>query len=255
MRRTTPALFVLSVALASFAVAPSACSSTPTAASPEVDAGGVDVPDFEEPAFDADDPAGRVLVLPIYFPDKRCFEPPTEIGKFQAGPDGKIKDCAKQEVCYVRPDGVLAYHDQDCIAPGDFRANWRRLDYSDLGPCEPIKHAFAQVKACPNASCTWARDAVIDTTASCATALTTKGCRDALGPPSRCWCNGASVFVPADSKSTAAPPPSYAPCDGTPECKKALGLVDAVRGCEAIAPVDAGAGSAGDAGIGDAAGD
>lgn len=246
MRSKTPALLTLCAALPLLAFAPAGCSSDNQTA-PVTDSGAIDVPDFEEPVFDADDPAGRVLVLPLYFPDKRCFEPATEIGKFQADAEGKIKDCLKQEVCYVRPDGVLAYHDQDCIAPGDFRANWKRFDYSDLGPCEPIKRAFTLIKSCPNASCTWARDAIIDTTAGCATALTTKGCRDALGAPSKCWCAGTRVFVPADSKSTATPPPSFVPCDGTAQCTKALGMVDTVTGCEVAAPTDAGVDSGTDA--------
>jgi len=228
----------------------SACSSSDDGQpAVDVDSSVADVPDFEEPVFDSDDPAGRVLVLPLYYPDKRCFADPTEIGKFQAGPDGGIKDCAKKEVCYVRPDGVLAYHDQDCIAPGDFRANWKQSDYTDLGPCEPIKHVFSLIKQCPNPSCTWARDVIIDVGAGCATALTTKGCRESFGAPTKCFCDGAGkVFVTADPKSTATPPTSYSPCDATnADCKKALGMVDTVKGC-AVAPVtDAGADSSTDA--------
>lgn len=244
MLRPARALLVFALALTGAAFAP-ACSGGDSDESTPIDTDtGVDVPEFEEPTFDADDPAGRVLILPIYFPDKRCFDPATEIGKLPAGPDGAIADCKKQEVCYVRPDGVLAYHDQDCIQPGDFRANWKRYDYSDLGPCEPIKHAFSLIKSCPNPSCIWARDAVIDTAAGCATALTTKGCRDAFGTATKCWCNGTSVFLPADPKSSATPPPSYTPCDGSAACTKAMLMVDTVKGCEIAS--DAGTDAASD---------
>lgn len=250
MRRHAPVLFVSALALSSLAIAPVACSSDPDSA-PVAEA-GADVPDYEEPVLDAYDPAGRVLILPIYHPDTRCFEDATEIGKLPAGPDGGVRDCLKQEVCYIRADGVLAYHDQDCIEPGDFRANWKRTDYSDLGPCEPIKHAFSQIKQCPNPSCTWARDAIIDTAASCATALETKGCRETFGAPTKCWCSGTKVFVAANEKTTA-PPPSYAVCDGTAACTKALGMVDTVKGCEISTPADAGTDAPSDATASDAA--
>ncbi|MBI2396110.1 MAG: hypothetical protein HYV09_41490 [Deltaproteobacteria bacterium] len=235
MRRSAPVTVVLSL-LASFALASPACSSNDPAVS-DTDTGIEDVPAFEEPVFDSDDPAGRVLVLPLYFPDKRCLAPATEIGKFDEGPDGKIAECRKQEVCYERPDGVLAYHDQDCISAGNFRANWKRTDYSDLGPCEPLKHVRDMIKECPNASCTWARDLVFDANKGCATAITTKGCRETFGKPTKCWCDGAgSVFVPADPKSTATPPPSYSPCDATnADCKKALDVIDTVKGCVIVA--------------------
>jgi hypothetical protein len=240
---------VLSVAACSAGSFLSGCSSDSTSAPSAAVETGPDVPDFEEPVFDADDPAGRVLVLRLYDPAGRCFGLPTEIGRFFATEDGKIAPCKPGAVCYRRPDGVVAYHDQDCVDPTTYRANWTKLPYSDLGPCEPMK-ALADttlVKECPAASCVFARDVVIDTAAGCASAITTKGCRDVLGKPTACFCDGVRVFVAADPKSSAAPPPGFSPCDATnAACKKALEIADAVGGCAASSG-DAGP-EAGDAG-------
>lgn len=200
------------------------------------------------------DPGSRVLLLKVFEPTQRCYDLPTEIGNFDELPDGAIAECAPVEVCYVRVDGALAYHTQDCVHGSNFRANWSRLPYSDLGPCEPLKHGDALIKDCPQSTCTFARDAIIDTMRGCATALTTKGCRDKLGAPTSCWCNGAGmVFVPADPKSTATPPPTYAPCDATnAACKAALAIVDTAKGCE---PTDAGTADAASEAATDASGD
>lgn len=199
-----------------------------------------DVSDFEEPVFDSNDPLGRVLVLPLFDPTKRCILPATEIGHFDQNADGTIKDCGAIEICYQRPDGILAYHTQDCVHGSNFRANWTRLIYSDLGPCEPIKRLQFKLKECPNVTCAFARDVTIDTSRGCATAIETKGCRDALGAPTSCFCNGTTAFVAADPKSTSAPA-GFTACDSTNDvCKKALATADTVKGC-AVSTTDAGA--------------
>ncbi len=239
MLRPRRAPFALVTAFASVAAAAalaSACSSSepsPSGPATLVDA-APDVPELEEPIFDSDDPAGRVLLLRIYDPAKRCFGLPTQIGRFDSTEDGKIAPCGPNAVCYVRNDGVLAYHHQDCVHAPNFLANWKPEDYSDLGPCEPIKRLqdTSHIKDCPTPSCTWARDVVIDTAASCATAIETKGCRESFGAPTSCFCDGDRVFVPADPAASTVPPAGFAPCDATSTaCKAALDMVDTVKGC------------------------
>lgn len=238
---STAVAILASVALASACVV--ACSSSdPQPAPGTVADAAPDVPEHEEPVFDSDDPAGRVLLLRLYEPAKRCFGLPTQIGRFDSTEDGKIAPCGAKAVCYVRADGVLAYHDEDCVHAPNFLANWTPEDYSDLGPCEPIKRMrdTPHVKDCPNASCTWARDVLIDTAASCATAIETKGCRETFGEPTSCFCDGDRVFVPADPKGSTAPPSGFTACDDTnAACKAALAMVDTVKGC-AAATSDAG---------------
>ena len=200
-----------------------------------------DVADFEEPVFDSDDPLGRVLILPLFDPIKRCIMPATEIGHFDQNADGTIKTCGDLEVCYQRPDGILAYHDKDCVHGSNFRANWNRQPYSDLGPCESLKRLQFTLKECPNNSCIFARDVTIDTTLGCATAIVSKGCRDAFGPPTGCFCNGSQAFVGANPKSPSTPPAGYTACDASNDaCKKALAMADTVKGCM-TAVSDAGA--------------
>lgn len=201
--------------------------------------------ELEEPVLDSDDPVGRVLVLPLYDPLKRCLMPATEIGRFDSNPDGTFKDCGKIEICYQRPDGILAYHDQDCVHGSNFRANWTRMEYSDLGPCESLKRLRDTMKACPNTTCAFARDVTIDTARGCATAIESKGCRDTLGAPTACFCKGESVFVAANPKMMTAPPSGYTACDGTDPCNKALMLADTVKGCAVMS--DAGVDASSDA--------
>lgn len=225
------------------------CSSSdsPDTAVDSGDSGLEDIPPFEEPVFDSDDPLGRVLVLPLFDPLKRCLMPATEIGHFDQNETGGIAECAPIEICYVRPDGILAYHDKDCVHGSNFRANWNRTIYSDLGPCEPIKRIQFDMKECPNPSCTFARDVTIDSAKSCATAIVSKGCRDKLGTPTKCFCDGAgNVFVGANAAAPGTPPSGFTSCDGTAECTKALGMVDTVKGC-AIVSTDAGVDASGDA--------
>jgi hypothetical protein len=242
---------LLSFASVVFCFGPIACSSTdPPAATGDAGDDVVleDIPPFEEPVFDSDDPLGRVLVLPLFDPVRRCLIPATEIGHFDQDDAGKIAECAPIEICYVRPDGILAYHNVDCVHGSNFRANWNRTTYSDLGPCEPLKRIQFDMKECPNASCTFARDVVIDTTKSCATAITSKGCRDKLGTPTKCFCNGSgSVFIGANATTPGTPPAGFTACDSAPECTKALAIVDTVKGC-AVASTDAGTSDATDGG-------
>lgn len=211
-----------------------ACSSNdpPAATEDAVSDALEDIPPFEEPVFDSDDPLGRVLVLPLFDPVRRCLMPPTEIGHFDQDDAGKIAECPNIEICYVRPDGILAYHNKDCVHGTNFRANWSRTIYSDLGPCEPLKRIQFDMKDCPNMSCVFARDVTIDVARGCATAITSKGCRDKLGTPTKCFCDGAgSVWIGANAASPGAPPAGFTSCDGTADCTKALGMVDTVKGC------------------------
>jgi hypothetical protein len=203
----------------------------------------LDSNDFEEPVFDSDDPLGRVLILPLYDPVKRCMMPATEIGHFDQNPDGTMKACGDIEVCYTRPDGILAYHNKDCVHGSNFRANWKASEYSDLGPCEVVKRlSLTTIKECPNTSCVFARDVTIDTARSCATAIESKGCRDVFGAPTSCFCNGTSAFVAANPKMSTAPPSGYTACDMSNDvCKKALAVVDTVKGCATMTTTDAGA--------------
>jgi hypothetical protein len=183
-------------------------------------------------------PSGRVLLLRTYYPDKRCFDAPTEIGNYDEIDDAGVAHCEMGEVCYVRKDGVLAYYDKDCIHGANFAANWDRQDYSDLGPCEPLKHLeMGVIKDCPMTSCTFGRDIVYDAAKGCATSLFTKGC--AATKPTSCACDGAGkVFLAADASSTA--PSGFTACDATnADCKKALDAFDTISGC-ATSSSDAG---------------
>lgn len=231
--------------------APVACSSS-NGNGDVVDAGPdsllEDIPPFEEPAFESDDPFGRVILLKPYHPDQRCFESPTAIGHPDALPDGGIAPCGAAEKCYVRKDGVVVYAPKDCIHGSNFLFNVDVYPYSDLGPCEPIKHVELKIKDCPNASCTYARDVRIDTTRGCATAITSKSCRDEVSAPAACFCSPTAtddVFVTFDGKSSTAIPSGFTPCDATSSaaCKKALTMVDTVKGCVDTA-TDAGADAA-----------
>jgi hypothetical protein len=232
MRRPAPWTFLALVAFAPFAPACSSKEDPVAVEDSAADSVLEDISDFEEPVFDSSDPLGRVLVLPLFDPIKRCTLPVTEIGHFDQNPDGTIAECGAVEVCYQRPDGILAYHTQDCVHGSNFRANWTRLVYSDLGPCEPIKRLQFSIKSCPTMSCTFARDVTVDTALGCATAIESKGCRDTFGAPTACFCNGTMAFVAANPKSPTAPPAGYTACDATNDaCKKALAMVDTVKGC------------------------
>ncbi len=246
MRRSS-LLFVVLLAALPLAALPVACSdSSPPAPVAEVDAGPdvqlEDIPQWEEPELEGG--FGSVLVLPLYDPLKRCLLPVTEIGSYDELPDGGIAPCGDVEVCYVRPDGILAYHSKDCVHPPNFKANWKREVYSDLGPCEPLKHLQDTIvlKECPNMSCTYARDVVIDTAKSCATAITTKGCRETFGKPTACACDGkGNAFVAANPTGGTAPPAGFTACGSSdPACAKALAMVDTVKGCALPPPMDAG---------------
>ncbi len=248
MRRSTLLLIVVACTLP-VAALPIACSdaSNPAPAA-EVDSGAdlglEDIPPWEAPELDGNDPLGRVLVLPLYDPLKRCVLPVTEIGSYDEAPDGGIAPCGDLEVCYVRPDGILAYHNKDCVHPPNFKANWKREVYSDLGPCEPIKNLADTVviKECPNMSCTLARDITIDTVKNCATAIKSRGCRETFGKPTSCFCDGAgNVFLPANPSAATTPPAGFTACtSGDAACAKALAVVDTVKGCDLPAPADAG---------------
>jgi hypothetical protein len=248
MRRSLLVFGNILVCAFPLATIPIACSDATTPAPAQIDSGPdvelEDIPPWEAPTLDADDPLGRVLVLPLYDPLKRCLYPVTEIGNYDEGPDGGIAPCGDIEVCYVRPDGILAYHNKDCVHPPNFKANWKREIYSDLGPCEPLKHLGDTVimKDCPNMSCTYARDVVVDTTKGCATAIATKGCRDTFGKPTTCACDGmGNAFVAANPSGGTAPPAGFTACDSTNDaCKKALAIVDTVKGCAIPTPMDAG---------------
>lgn len=224
------------------------CSSDPPPAGDEDAATDTiaDTAPFEEPELEGG--SGRVLLLRLYDPVKRCFQIPTEIGNFRDGPDGG-PSCDPGEVCYERPDGILAYHKEDCIPDGRYRAAWTKSTYSDLGPCEPIKRLidkFDVIKDCPNTSCTLARDVTVDTARGCATAIASKGCRSTFGAPTKCFCNGSLAFVPADPKSTTPAPTGFSACDATSEpCKTAIAQADTVKGCAGV--VDAGADATADA--------
>ena len=199
-------------------------------------------PDLDPPdvVFDSDDPFGRVLLLNPYHLDTRCSDKATAIGYFDSTPDGKIAPCLTGERCYVRKDGVVFYAPQDCIHGTNFLMNVDSLPYSDLGPCEPAKHVALLIRECPVSSCTWARDVTVDVSRGCATAITSKGCRDDFGAPTQCFCDSSGhVFVAADPKSSAAPPSGFAACASSSDaCKKALALVDTAVGCPE--PSDAG---------------
>lgn len=257
MRRAVPFFALLTLPLGFLgSVSFTGCSSDPAPAAEDAgeDTSTVDDAPFEAPELEGG--GGRVLVLRLYDPVKRCFLTPTEIGNFRDGKDG-APVCDPGEVCYERPDGILAYHKEDCVPEGRFRASWNKSAYSDLGPCEPIKRLidkFDVIKECPNTSCIVARDVVVDTAKGCATAMESKGCRSTFGAPTKCFCNGALAWVPADSKSTAAPPAGFTTCDAASDpCKKALSLADTVKGCAVEpdagvdAPVDAPTDSATDA--------
>jgi hypothetical protein len=232
--------------LASATVAPLACSSSSSAPpANDEDSGGSEEGVDSAPldtgaAVDTGTASGSTLLLRIYYPDMRCYDAPTEIGRVDTYPDGGVAPCGPDESCYRRVDGVLAYHPQDCVHGTNFRANWERLDYSDLGPCEPLKHtAFGVIKDCPMTTCAFARDLVVDTAKGCATAITTKGCLTAK--PTACACDGAgNVFLAADASST--PPSGFTACASTdPACKKALDAFDTLAGCSASPSSDAGA--------------
>ena len=253
MRRAPIALLVLlgSLSLTSL----SACGSsgdTPVTVPPDTegedsdpDVVVPDVPDYEEPVT-----PDKVLILNIYQPgvagpNENCFGTSTGIGKYGLLPDGGLVPCGASEVCYQRTDGWVAYHKEDCIPDGNFLANWKKLPYSDLGPCEVRKHMNLKIALCPKKSCTWARDVTIDTKRGCATTIESKGCRGTdFAAPTSCFCsktNADLVYVAADPKATTAPDADFALCsDANAACKKALGLVDTVAGCTSGTTSDAG---------------
>jgi hypothetical protein len=216
-----------------------ACSSSTDAASDDAGSDGVvleDIRPFEEPEFESNDPAGRVRLVIPYHPDTRCIEPPTQLGHFDKLDDGGIAPCGTHEMCYVRKDGVAMYDSQDCVHGLNFVVNVDELPYSDLGPCEPFKHFQDKLLSCPTSTCIFARDVRIDTARGCATAITTKDCRDTVGAPKGCFCDPASsdVFVTFDGKTSSAVPAGFTPCDSTSTaCKNALAIVDTVNGCAA----------------------
>ncbi|MGZ3423267.1 MAG: hypothetical protein ACXWUG_18515 [Polyangiales bacterium] len=221
--------------LALATVVPTACSSSSNDAPvTEEDSGVLDsapeTSEMDSAVVDTGTASGGTLVLRIYDPEQRCYQGPTEIGRVDEYPDGAVAPCAMGESCYRRVDGVLAYHEQDCVHGANFRANWERLAYSDLGPCEPLKHtAFGFIKDCPMTTCDFARDLVVDTVKGCATQITTKGCR--TSKPTACACDGkGNVFLAADATSTV--PTGFTACDSTDAaCKKALDAFDTLVGC------------------------
>jgi hypothetical protein len=239
MRGPFPSSFALLGSVLLFA-----CSSSSSPPATEEDSGAVDAAVDSSPvdtgvAVDTGTMSGSTLLLRIYYPDLRCYEAPTEIGRVDTYTDGGVAPCGMSESCYRRVDGVLAYHPEDCVHGTNFRANWERLDYSDLGPCEPLKHtSFGFIKDCPMTTCEFARDLVVDTAKGCATAITTKGCRTAK--PTSCSCDGmGNVFLAADSSSTA--PTGFTPCTSSdPACKKALDAYDTLVGCSVAASGDSG---------------
>ena len=178
---------------------------------------------------------GRVYLVRPYHADFRCYDPPTQLGYVDTAADGGLIPCGKTERCYERKDGVVAYAPEDCVHGTNFLANWKASAYSDLTSCEPPKNVNLLIADCPASSCTWARDIVIDTKRNCATAVTTRGCRDKFGTPKKCYCESGTdrVYIAADPASTATPPPSFTPCDASvAACSKALGVVDTVVGCK-----------------------
>jgi len=204
-----------------------------------------DVPEWEEPTS-----PDKVLILNIYQPgvagpNENCFGASTGIGKYGLLPDSALAPCGKTEVCYLRTDGWVAYHNEDCIPEGSFLANWKKLPYSDLGPCEVPKHMNLKIALCPKKSCTWARDITIDTKRGCATTIESKGCRGTdFAAPTSCFCsktNADLVYIAADPKATTAPDADFSPCsDANAACKKALGMVDTTAGCTTGGGGDAG---------------
>jgi hypothetical protein len=199
------------------------------------DSGLEDIPPWEEPILDGDDPAGRVVLLKPYDPKQRCYLPPTAVGHPDEAPGGGIAPCGKNERCYVRTDGVVFYAKEDCVHGKNFLFHVDDLPYDDKGPCEPSKHLDDVIKSCPNASCTYARDVRIDTTRGCATAIVSRACRDAGNVPTTCLCSPSSsteVFVAFDGRSTTNAPEGFVACDATnAACKAALAIVDTVEGC------------------------
>ncbi|GAC1353308.1 MAG: hypothetical protein NVSMB1_25500 [Polyangiales bacterium] len=190
------------------------------------------------------DPKGHVLVLRLYQPDDRCFGPPTAIGRYAEAVDGTILPCTKKEVCYVRTDGVVAYNGEDCVPDDRFLANWDKRAYTELGPCEVPRNVHAKIQDCPMASCTFARDVLLDPLKGCATKIKSIGCRGTeFGKPVKCWCSPSSplVFVSGDPSSKVSPGGDYAPCDASAtSCEKALAIVDTAPACTPVTPADAG---------------
>ncbi|MEO7097553.1 MAG: hypothetical protein ABI175_30105 [Polyangiales bacterium] len=203
-----------------------------------------DVGDFEEPVFDEDTAFGRVILLKPYDPKGRCFLPPTAVGHPDELPGGGIAPCGKSERCYVRKDGIVFYAAQDCVHGTNFLFNVDDQPYTDLTACEPVKHVESLIKDCPNPTCPLARDVKVDAIRSCATALTSKVCRDATNVPTGCFCDASSpsqVFVTFDGKSSGSVPAGYTACDSSnAACKKALAIADTVQGCPPDAVSDAG---------------
>lgn len=225
------------------------CGSSETPAQPapedtaveetEEDTTTPDVPPFEAPPTNE-----KLLIRRIYWPEGNCYGAPTGIGNYALLPDGGVAPCASGEVCYVRKDGWVAYHNEDCIPAGKFAANWDKTVYSDLGPCEIPKHVDLTIKDCPAKSCVWGRDVTLDTTKGCATTIKTIKCRSDLGVPDSCWCSKTKadlVFVAADPKSTADPGPDFAPCgSANAACKKALSIIDTAPACGSTSTGDGG---------------
>jgi len=252
MRRAL-SLFACTLVFASLGCSSSSDQSTTDG---DVDSGPIDVA-YEEPILDG--ARGQVVLLKPYDPVNRCwFAPPTAVGHPDGlNPDGSFV-CGTSERCYVRNDGIVFYAATDCVHGTNFLLPIKDEPYSDLGPCEVPKDLdLSKIADCPNPSCTFARDVLIDLAKGCAEAIDTRDCRDVVGAPTSCMCDPAStgrVFVAYDGKSTTNAPPSFVPCDSTnAACKKALGMVDTVAGCAidtdagTDAPLDAPSDVGGDA--------
>jgi hypothetical protein len=203
-----------------------------------------DVGNFEEPSFDPDSAVGRVILLKPYDPKQRCFGPPTAVGHPDEMPGGGIAPCGKSERCYVRKDGIVFYAAQDCVHGTNFLFNVDDQAYTDLGTCEPVKHVEPLIKECPNPTCQLARDVKVDVLRGCATAITSRACRDSTNVPTACFCDSSrpnEAFVAFDGKSTTNVPTGFTACDASVDaCKKALAIADAVQGCPPDAVSDAG---------------
>lgn len=235
------------------AFAPAACSSSSgddNGTDANVDtAPQIDTAPYEEPILDG--PPGEIVLLKPYDPVNRCwYGPPTAVGHPDAiNPDGSFV-CGTSERCYARTDGIVFYASKDCVHGTNFLLHIDDEPYSDLGPCEVPKHLdLSKIADCPNPSCTFARDVVIDLDKGCAEAIDTRDCRDVVGAPTSCMCDPSStnrVFVAYDGKSTTNVPAGFVACDATnAACKAALAEVDTVKPC--ALPSDAGVDASSDA--------
>ena len=246
--------FVASAIVFLFALpfVPTACSSSSSdSGSPD---SGVDldttpdIPPYEEPILDG--PLGVVIVLNHYDPVGRCLAGPAKAVGHPDGlePDGALACSGTGDRCYISTDGSVFYSATDCIHGGNFLLPIDNEPYNDLGPCEPMKDLdVSLIKDCPAASCTFARDLVIDVDRGCAEFIDSRDCRDTVGAPTSCFCDPSStsnVFVAYDGKSKTNVPSGYTACDSSnPSCAKALAVVDTVPAC----PIDVDAGDTGDA--------